>query len=308
MKPAGPTTVASESSYGLGARLVDWTQLTKLRLASLVSFTAFIGALLALGSGSSIARALEAAFWITCSAASGGVLNQVLERDLDKLMARTRNRPLPAGRVSVRNAILGGAALGALAVLGLALRFNLLSAFLALGALFTYVAVYTPLKRVSTLNTLVGALAGAAPAAIGYAALTNRVEGWAVALYALVFVWQFPHFMAIAWLYREDYARARMAMIPALPGCEAAAGRQALLYALVQVPVSLLPGVWGDAGVVYTAGATFLGIGYCAAAAGFAWKPTRSSARALLFASLAYLPLVLSLVLFDPVVRTGLRY
>jgi protoheme IX farnesyltransferase len=209
--------------------------------------------------------------------------------------------------VSVRDAILVGGALGALAVGGLAWRFNLLSAFLALGALFTYVAIYTPHKRVSTLNTLVGALPGAAPAAIGYAAMTGRIEGWGVALYALVFVWQFPHFMAIAWLYREDYARAGMQMVPSVPGGEPVAGRQALLHALVLLPVSLLPVVWTQAGVVYAVGALLLGLGYCAASAAFALRRTRTRARALLFTSLVYLPAILSLVLFDPVVRLGLR-
>lgn len=306
MKLHGSLEVRAGGASVLATALADWAELTKLRLAAMVGFTAFVGALLG-ARGGEFASALEAALWVTCSAASGGVLNQVLERDLDRRMRRTQDRPLPAGRVSMPSAILAGTLLAVLAVGGLALRFNLGSAFLALASLFVYVAIYTPLKRYSTLNTLVGALPGAAPVAIGYLALAGELGDWAVALYALVFVWQFPHFMAIAWLHREDYARAGMQMIPALPGCESAAGRHALLHALVLVPVSLLPGVWGDAGIVYAGAALFLSLSYCAASAVFALRQTRRRARLLLLTSLAYLPLLLGAVLLDPVVRTGLR-
>jgi len=300
VRPAARESIRAARGHSL---VTDWIELTKLRLASFVALAAFVGALLASGPAGDLALALEATFWITCSAAAGGVLNQVLERDSDRLMRRTQDRPLPAGRVSMRDAILAAAVLGTAAVVGLALRFNLLAALLAASALFTYVAVYTPLKRVSTLNTLVGSLSGAAPPLIGYAALSGTVEGWAPALFAIVFAWQFPHFMAIAWLHRADYRRAGMAMLPALDDGEPAAGRQALLYGLVLLPVSLLPALWLLAGPVYVTGALLLGSGYCAAALRFAWTQSEASARLLLGASLAYLPLFLSLVLFDQALR-----
>ena len=288
---------------GLRQLVADWADLTKLRLASLISFSAFVGALLGGGPAGSLGRALEAALWIAASAAAGGILNQVLERDVDPLMERTRNRPLVQGRVSTRDAILVACVLAVASTAALALRFNVTAALLSLAAIFLYVAIYTPLKRVSSLNTVVGAIPGALPPMIGFAALSGRLDSWGLALFAMVFTWQFPHFMAIAWLYREDYSRAGMQMLPSLPGGEAVAGRAALLYSLVGLPVALLPVVWGEAGPVFGLGALLLGLGYCAAALRFARVQSTRSARTLLFASLIYLPLLLSLVLFDPVVH-----
>jgi protoheme IX farnesyltransferase len=223
-------------------------------------------------------------------------------------MRRTRGRPLPTGRVSARDAILLGAALAALSTAALALRFTYLAALLSLATIFAYVAVYTPLKRASSLNTVVGALPGAAPPLLGYVALAGEPGPWGWALYAVLFVWQFPHFMAIAWLHRADYAAAGLRMLPALPGCERMAARQALAYALAILPVSVLPAVRGEAGIVFAAGAILLGAGYALCAARFALRTSGPSARGLLLASLAYLPLFLSLVLLDPVVRVALAH
>jgi protoheme IX farnesyltransferase len=287
------------------SRINDWVQLTKLRLASLVSFAAFVGALLAEGRGGSVLNAIEAALWITASAASGGTLNQVLERDTDRLMLRTQSRPLITGRITTRNAILVAALLGIGSTAGLWLRYNPLAALLSLASLFAYVAVYTPLKRVSTLNTVVGALPGAAPPLIGYVAVSGALGNWAISLFAIVFAWQFPHFMSIAWMYREDYKRAGMRMLPGVEGGESIAGRQALVYSLCLLPISMLPGVWGDAGPVYIAGALVLGMAYCIASFRFMSKQTRVRARQLLWTSLIYLPALLTLILCDPAVRAA---
>jgi len=286
----------------------DFAALTKPRIATFVALSAFLGGLLAAGPGASLSRIAEAALWVVCAAASASVLNQVLERDLDGRMRRTENRPLPAGRVCVRDAILFGAALAVLGVAGLALRFNLLSGLLALATLFAYTAIYTPMKRVSTLNTLFGAIPGAAAPLLGFVALSGVAEGWGISLFGVLFVWQFPHFMAIAWLHRVDYARAGMKMLPALPGCERVAGRAAWTYGLALLPVSILPGVRGDAGIVYSAGALALGGLYLLASGRFAWHPDERSARSLLLASLLYLPLLYLLILVDPVVGVGILY
>jgi protoheme IX farnesyltransferase len=203
--------------------------------------------------------------------------------------------------VSLRDAILFGTSLAVLSIGALGFRFNVLAAALALATLFAYVAVYTPLKRVSTLNTVIGALPGAAPPLIGYAAMSGDVRGWAWALFAILFVWQFPHFMSIAWLYRDDYARAGLRMLPVEDGGERVAGKAAMAYGLVLLPVSLIPAVLGDAGLLFTIGSVALGLVYCAAALRFAWRQDRKGARMLLFVSLAYLPLVLLLVVIDPV-------
>jgi protoheme IX farnesyltransferase len=263
-----------------------------------VGLSAFVGGVLV--PGARAVPALEASLWITLSAGAASAFNQVLERDTDRRMDRTKDRPIPSGRIGVRDALLVATLLAAVAVGMLAWRFSVLSALLALATLFAYVAVYTPLKRASTLNTVVGALPGAAPPLLGYAALAGEPGGWGWALFAVVFVWQFPHFMAIAWLYRHDYARAGLRMLPSEPGAEGLAGRTAVVYAALLLFVALVPALFGVAGPVFTAGATALGIAYLAAAARFAWKSERASARLLLLVSLLHLPLVLILAVVDP--------
>ncbi len=293
-------TTVRETAGALGV-VGDFASLLKLRIASFIGLAAFVGGLLAAGPEVPLAHIAEAAVWVALAAGAASVFNQVLERDSDRLMERTRDRPLPAGRISLRDAVLFGTAIGVTSVAALGWRFNVLAAALTLATMFAYVAVYTPLKRVSTLNTIIGALPGAAPPLLGYAALAGDVRGWAWALFAILFVWQFPHFMAIAWLYRHDYARAGLRMLPAEIGGERIAGKTAFWYGLVLLPVSQIPAVWGDAGVVFCAGSMLLGLVYCAAALRFALKQDRAGARMLLFVSLAYLPLVLLLVVLDPV-------
>jgi len=292
-----------------GARartLDDLLVLVRPRISAFVLFAAFTGALLGAGPEAELGRVLVAALLVGLVGASSSVFNQVLERDTDRLMPRTWNRPLAAGRLSVRDAVLFGALLGTLGVVGLALAFQPLSALLALSTLAVYALVYTPLKRYTSLNTVVGAVPGAMPPLLGFVALAGRPGPWGWLLFALVFAWQFPHFFAIAWLYREDYRRAGLRMLPCLPGAEGLAGRQALAYSLLLLPISLLPGVRGDAGPVYTVAALVLGLAYAASSAAFAWRETRTTARTLLLVSLAYLPLVFSAVLFDPAVSQAL--
>lgn len=299
LRPVALDAVVAAPSFG-----ADLVTLGKPRIAIFVALAAAVGAWLGAPAHTSIWTTLLAGFFVMCSAAGASAFNQALERDIDRTMERTRERPLPAGRVHVRDAILLATALGVLGVVGLCLCFNLLSAFYALGSLFAYVAVYTPLKRYSTLNTLVGALPGAAPPLVGYVATAGEPGIWAWALFAVIFVWQFPHFLAIAWLYRHDYARAGLKMLPSLPGGEQVAGRASLFYALVLLPVSLLPGVLGLAGWVYLAGAAVCGVVYAIASARFALKTDGARARALLIASLLYLPALFACVVLDPLVRS----
>jgi protoheme IX farnesyltransferase len=282
-----------------------WLELFKPRIAAMVGFAAFVGALLAAGPGADLARLFEAALAITAVAGASGLFNQVLERDTDRLMARTAARPLVTGRVRVRDAILVGALVAAAGTLDLALRFNTLSALLALATLLAYTLVYTPLKRVSTLNTLVGAVPGAMPPLIGYAALAGSVGGWGWFLFAVLFAWQFPHFLAIAWLYRADYARAGLRMLPCVESSRGLTGRQALLYSLVILPVALLPAVEGVAGPVYALSALVLGLAYVGASLAFALREDARRARLVLLVSLVYLPALFSLTLLDPVVRAA---
>ena len=281
----------------------DWVALTKPRIASFIFFAAMIGGLLAGGTQADWPRILEQALYVTLAAGAGSIFNQVLERDTDARMHRTRQRPIAAGRISVRDAVFYGTLMATIGVAGLAARFNLISALLAASTLFAYVAVYTPLKRVSTLNTVVGAIPGAAPPLLGYVAMAGDAGRWAWALFGLIFVWQFPHFMAIAWIYREDYARAGLRMLPSVPGGVGIASRSALVYSLVLIPVALVPAVYGDAGLIYGVGALIASLVYAAAALRFAWKETQANARLLLYTSLVYLPVLLSLAVLDPTAR-----
>lgn len=288
--------------------LENYLVLVRPRISAFVLFAAFTGALLGAGPDGALSGVFLAALFVGLVGASSSVFNQVFERETDRLMPRTWNRPLAAERMGVRGAVVFGTVLGVVGVAGLALLFQPLSALLALSTLATYVLVYTPLKRFTSLNTVVGALPGAMPPLLGFVALAGHPGPWGWLLFAVVFAWQFPHFFAIAWLYREDYRRAGMRMLPCLPGAAGLAGRQALVYSLLLLPVSLLPGVRGEAGIVYSTAAVVLGLAYAACAAAFAWRETRTTARALLVVSLFYLPLLFSAVLFDPVVSQALRH
>ena len=288
---------------GWAARVAPWVRLCKLRIGSFVGMSAFVGGLLAGGPDVDLARLCVAATLITLTAVSASVFNQVFEQDVDARMHRTAGRPLVTGAIRPLQAVLFGTACGAVGVAGLAISFQPLSALLALGTLAAYALVYTPLKRVSSLNTAIGAIPGAMPPLLGYTAIAGAPAGWGWYLCALLFAWQFPHFLAIAWLYREDYARAGLKMLPALPNTAGVAGRQALLYSLCMLPLSILPAVEGRAGALYVVGALILGVSYCAASLGFALRENRARARRVLWVSLAYLPLLYSIVLFDPAVR-----
>lgn len=304
--------MSSETRPGSLARtsarsLADYLVLVRPRISAFVLFAAWTGGLLGAEPGTPQTRVLLAALFVGLVGASSSVFNQVLERETDRLMRRTATRPLPAERMSVRDAVVFGAVLGLLGVTGLTLAFQPLSALLALSTLASYVLVYTPLKRYTSLNTVVGAVPGAMPPLLGYVALHGAPGSWGWMLFAILFAWQFPHFFAIAWLYREEYRRAGMRMLPALPGAAGLAGRQALLYSLVILPVSLLPAVRGEAGPVTVCAALVLGLAYLASSAAFAWRETRTSARAVLLTSLLYLPLFYAAVLFDPAVTHALH-
>ncbi|MBM3989714.1 MAG: protoheme IX farnesyltransferase [Planctomycetes bacterium] len=280
-----------------------WSTLCKPRITAMVGFAAFVGGLLAAGSSADLVSLAEACGYIGLVGMASSVFNQLLERDTDARMLRTAQRPLVTGRLRARDAVWAGALLTAAGVLGLALRFNALAALLTLATMMAYVLVYTPLKRLSSLNTAVGAIPGAMPPLLGYVAVAGEAAGWAWYLFAILFAWQFPHFLAIAWLYREDYARAGLKMLPALPRTEGVAGRQSLLYSLALLPVSLLPALRGDAGWLYVASALVLGLAYTVAAALFALRETHARARAVVLISLVYLPSLYSLTLMDPLVR-----
>ena len=270
----------------------DYVALMKPRLNLLVVATSAAGYYLGAPRGVDGAAMVQAVAGTTLVAGGAAVLNQLYERDTDALMRRTRLRPLPAGRVTPADARVFGMALSAAGLALLAARANWLAATLALATILIYLAVYTPMKRRTPFATLVGAVPGALPALIGWTASRGEVAGGGAALFAIVFLWQIPHFMAIAWLYRDDYGKAGFPMLAVIDPEGRRAGRQAFWYAAALVPVSLLPSFTGVAGPVYLAIALALGIALLVLAARFAMARSEPSARALFFASIVYLPVL----------------
>jgi protoheme IX farnesyltransferase len=244
---------------------------------------------------------LQAVSGTALVAAGAAVLNQLFERDTDALMPRTRSRALPDGRVMPGDARLFGVvlSLGGLALL--AVQRNLIAASLALVTLVTYLAIYTPLKRRTSLATLVGAVPGALPPLIGWSASHGSVTLGGAALFAIVFLWQIPHFMAIAWLYRDDYAKAGFPMLAVIEPSGRRAGRQAVIYAAALAPASLLPAVAGMSGPAYTIIAGALGIVLLGLAIHFATARTNQSARWLFLGSITYLPILWIALIVDRV-------
>jgi protoheme IX farnesyltransferase len=226
-------------------------------------------------------------------------LNQFMERRFDSRMRRTARRPVVMGRVTPRSAFLFGTTVSILGLFYLGLWVNPLSMVVASIALAIYVVAYTPLKRETPLCTLVGAVSGAAPPLIGWAGASGALSRRAWPLYALLFLWQFPHFMAIAWMYRDDYARAGYRVLPGHKERRLFAALQAVIPALLLIPVTLIPWIEREAGNVYLAGAIFLGLGFAGLALRFGLRTTNLTARQLFFASIIHLPLTLVLLLLN---------
>lgn len=266
----------------------------------MVLVTSAAGFLLGARSGAVTAGLIHTLAGVALVAAGTSGLNQVLERDVDGRMARTRRRPLPAGRLGPWPAGAFSAALAVAGVLYLGLAVNLLTAGLAAAALLVYDFVYTPLKRVGSLATLVGAVPGALPVVGGWTAATGRWGPEAWALFAILFLWQLPHFLALAWLYREDYRRAGLRMLTVSDPSGLRTRRQAVSYAVALLPVSLVPAVLGLGGAAYAVGALALGATYTGSAVRFAARGDVRGATGLFRTSLVYLPALLLLLAFDP--------
>jgi protoheme IX farnesyltransferase len=232
--------------------------------------------------------------------ASGtAALNQWFERDADCLMRRTAGRPLPSGKMSANRALWFGIALAAAGFIELAVWANLLTGLLGALTLGAYLFIYTPLKQRSHLSTVIGALPGAVPPLMGYAASNGGLTAEAWTLFAILFVWQFPHFLAIAWMYREDYARAGIRMLPVVEPDGMSTARQIVLYASTLIPVSLFPVLLGMTGKVYLVGALLLGAWFLYTGVRVAFDRTNVRARHVLLASVIYLPTIYGLMVFD---------
>lgn len=281
------------------AVLADYWALTKPEVNFLILITTFAGFYLASPASQWRILLLFNTLVGTMLVASGtGTLNQYIERRFDAQMRRTARRPLPAGRINSSHALWFGVVLSVAGGLYLAVLVNFLASLLALLTLSTYLLLYTPLKRKTPLCTLVGALPGAAPPLIGWAGASGSLSAEAWLLYAILFLWQFPHFMAIAWMYREDYARAGYRTLPLGERQARFMAWQTIVFSLALIPVSLVPALLPRAGMVYFVGVLLLSSGFFYYAARLAFCRTNTTARRLLFASIVYLPLVFALIMF----------
>jgi heme o synthase len=297
MKAAAVTTVADERVQTRTA--ADFVTLTKPRLNLLVLVTTLVGVYLAAPEGVPLAILVHTLVGTALVAGGAAALNQVWERDTDRLMRRTRMRPLPGGRLAVNEGAWFGVALSAIGLAELAIKVNVLSASVAALTLASYMLVYTPMKRRTSLSTLVGAIPGALPPVIGWAAATGSITLPALVLFGIVFFWQMPHFLAIAWIYRDEYAAAGIPLLPVLEPDGRRTGHQALLYAAALWPVSLMPTVVGLAGAPYTVVATALGFAFIALAFLFARERSPVTARRLFLFSITYLPLLWGALVAD---------
>ncbi len=280
-------------SPGLAQRLADAAALTKPRLNGMAVFAVAAGWWAEVGVSGSAAAFAATLAGAGLVAGGASALNQVLERDRDVLMVRTRERPVPAGRVAPGEAAVFGGVLSVLGLALLAVASTPLATALAAATLVSYVLVYTPLKTRTSLNTLVGTLPGALPPLIGAAAASGQLSPAAWFLFALIAAWQLPHFLAIAWLYRDDYARAGYAMLPVVTDGSGATGRQVVVQSLLTLLVSMCAVPLGLAGTTYFVIAAAAGAGLVACGALFALRRRDADARLVLRASLVHLPLVL---------------
>lgn len=296
--PTAVSTVAVERSAPV-ARLADYLILAKPRIALLALLTVSAGYVLGSGDQWSSVPLFHALLGIALVATGSSALNQYFERKTDALMRRTADRPLPAGRLVPAEVLSFGLLTGSLGTLYLALCVNSTTAILSAITLLLYAGIYTPLKRYTAFATAVGAIPGALPPVLGWAASGAPLDRGAFSLFAILFLWQFPHFLAIAWIYREQYARAGLRMLPARGQTPRVVGLMAVCYALVLLPLSLFPADCGLAGNVYLAVALVLSVVYLVSAVRFALEESQRTARALLWTSLVYLPVLLVTLVWD---------
>jgi protoheme IX farnesyltransferase len=280
-------------------RTSAFLELTKPRITFLIVLTSAAGFGLASRSRFDYVAFLSSLFGIALLSSGIATLNQYAERDLDGLMRRTASRPLPLGKLAPWEALAFGAGLTVVAEIYLLVFVNPLSALLGLTVIAGYLFAYTPLKTRSSLSTVVGAFPGAVPPLIGWTAATGSLSIEAWVLFAILFLWQFPHFLAIAWMYREDYSRAGILMLPVVEPDGRVTAQQIVVYTLMLIPVSLLPTVLGMSGRIYFFGALVLGLLFLYSSVRAAFSMSRQQARRLLLASVLYLPLLFILMVVN---------
>jgi heme o synthase len=280
-------------------KLAAYFELTKPRIAFMLVLTSAAGFYLGAGGAFDFALFVNSMIGITLLAFGVATLNQVWERKTDALMERTAKRPLPANKISFAEALAFGILLCVSAEIYLAVLVNLLTAVLGLVVIIGYVFLYTPLKTRTSMSTAIGALPGAMPPLMGFTSSANEITMTAWVLFAILFVWQFPHFLAIAWMYREQYAKAKILMLPVIEPEGKITARQIVIFTVLLIPISLAPYFLGFAGIIYLIGASLLGIWFLAASVSAARAKSVEKARKLLLVSVLYLPVVFALLVFN---------
>jgi protoheme IX farnesyltransferase len=296
-----PPSAKQEAQHTIGApaRWRDFYELIKPRMNLLILGTTTVGFSLAAKTREEWWHLPHALIGTAFCAASAAILNQLLERDHDAKMRRTRHRPLPTGRIATGQALALGTIAGIIGGLYLLLVVNWMTALLGSATLASYVLIYTPLKRITTLNTIIGAVPGAIPPMMGWTSVTGSLAAPALALFGILFVWQIPHFLAIATLYRDDYRAGGFKMLPVDDPRLRRTARQIVLYSAAMLPVSLLPIIVGVGRRAYAVMAVVLGVTFFAFALSCAIHRTRAEARKLFFASIIYLPVLLAILMMD---------
>jgi protoheme IX farnesyltransferase len=296
-----PALVGRAAALSLRGRLADFAELAKPRLNTLVVITTAVGYYMAVEYTFQWALMVYALVGTALTAAGASALNQYLERHWDARMQRTANRPLAAGRMAPRDALIFAVALSVLGVGQLALLVNVLTAALGAITLLAYVFIYTPMKRLTPSCTLVGAVPGAIPPVMGWTAVRGELSPEAMVLFIILFLWQMPHFLAIATLYRDDYRRGGFKMLPVVEPDLRSTGRQMVLYAAALLPASLMPMALGMVGPLYAGLALILGLAFLGFALACSASGARNDARRLFLASILYLPLLLAFMMIDKV-------
>ncbi len=296
---AGTVAGAQTPSRRVTTSVSLYLELAKARLGSLVILTTIVGYVLASRGHWAPWTLVWTVLGTSLTAFGANILNQWWEADRDALMERTRTRPLPSGRITARRALAWGLASSAIGTAVLVVGVNPLTAGLAAGTILLYVVVYTPLKVRTPLNTVIGAVVGAVPPMMGWTAATGRVELGAWILFGILFVWQVPHFLALAWMYRDDYARGGYRMLPAVDDAGALTGRMAFVWAMSLLPLTAGLTVAGVTGTMFLAGSLTLGAAFAWLGLRFARDRSRPVARRLFLASVLYLPALLGLMVVD---------
>ena len=284
---------------GVREKLAAYLELTKPRIALMLVLTSAAGFYLGADKGFNWLIFLNSMIGITLLAFGVATLNQVWERKTDVLMERTAKRPLPTQRVTVAEALVFGVLLCVIAEIYLAFLVNPLTAILGLVVIIGYVFLYTPLKTRTSMSTAIGALPGAMPPLMGWTSASGEITLGAWVLFAILFLWQFPHFLAIAWMYREQYAKAGILMLPVVEPEGKITAQQIVIFTILLLPVSLAPYFLGVAGMIYLVGAGILWLWFLTASIRAARAKTNEKARKLLMVSVLYLPLVFALMVFD---------